>query len=265
MAARHLIADLKLSLLGNVAADNLVYAGVEFIAVFAGEFLNLNNNSVFAVGNTQGGVPDFPCLFAEDCAKKSFLRGELGFALGGNLSDEDIAGVNLCADADNTSFVKILERVADIRNIVGDFFGTELRVTGFKLIFFNVDRCVHIISYKFFVDENCVLIVVALPGHKADEGVLAEAELAVVGCGAVGNNLTFFNHVADGNYRALIDAGALVGAHEFDEVVAFNNVVLAEDVNSVCADIDDLAGFFCKDADAGVGGGFIFHTGSDHR
>ena len=87
----------------------------------------------------------------------------------------------------------------------------------------------------------------------------------MVGGGAVGNDLIFFHTVADRNHRLLVDAGALVGAHEFDQVIAFQLVAFAEDVDAVCADIGDHAGLFGQNADAGVGGRLVFHTGADHR
>jgi hypothetical protein len=51
----------------------------------------------------------------------------------------------------------------------------------------------NIVSDKIFIDQNGVLIVIAFPGHKADEDVAAERNLAVIGGGTVGNDFALFD------------------------------------------------------------------------
>ena len=70
MAACHLIADGELTLLGDIAADNLVYAGCELIAVLAGELFNLDNNAVFAV-ETLREVSLTSLAFSPNIARRS--------------------------------------------------------------------------------------------------------------------------------------------------------------------------------------------------
>ena len=111
MATCHLIADGKLTLLGDIAADDLVYAGCELIAVLAGELFDLDDDAVFAVGDLEGGISDLFRLLAEYGAEQSLLCVQLGLSLRGNLADEDIAGVYLCADAYDTALVQILQSV----------------------------------------------------------------------------------------------------------------------------------------------------------
>jgi hypothetical protein len=65
------------------------------------------------------------------------------------------------------------------------------------------------------VEQDGVLVVVAFPGHKADQRVLAERDLAVAGGRAVGHDIADFNAVAAVDDRSLVDAGALVGTQEF--------------------------------------------------
>ncbi len=114
-------------------------------------------------------------LFAEDSTEKSLLCRKLGFALGSNLTYKDISRVNLCADTDDTVFVKVCESVlADIGNISCDFLCAELGVSCFDFKFFYMNRCINIVTNKLFVDKNGVLVVITLPGHKADKSVLAE-------------------------------------------------------------------------------------------
>ena len=111
MAACHLIADGKLTLLGDIAADDLVYAGCELIAVLAGELFDLDDDAVFAVGDLEGGISDLFRLLAEYGAEQSLLCGQLGLALGRYLTDKDVAGVNFGADADYAALVKVAQKI----------------------------------------------------------------------------------------------------------------------------------------------------------
>ena len=168
MASGHLIADGEFSLLCDIAADNLVYAGSKLVAVFSGEHLNVNDNSVFAVRYTKRGIANLSCLFAEDGAEESFLCGKLGFAFRSNFTYKNISGTNLCAHADNSAFVKLAKGiVTHIGYVAGDFFRAEFRVARFKLIFFNMNGSKRIFLNKLFVDKNGVLVVIAFPRHKA--------------------------------------------------------------------------------------------------
>ena len=130
MTARHLVADGKLTLLGDVAANNLVNAGAELVAVLSCEYFNVNNDTRFAVRQLEGCVANVAGLFAEDRAKQSFFCGELGFTLGCNLTNENIACANLGTLADNTVGSKILECIfTDIGDFLCDLFRTELGIT----------------------------------------------------------------------------------------------------------------------------------------
>ena len=49
VTSRHLVAYAYLSLLSDIAADNLVYSGGQLVAVCTGVNLNINHDAVFAV------------------------------------------------------------------------------------------------------------------------------------------------------------------------------------------------------------------------
>ena len=53
VAAGHLIADGDLTLLSDVNTHDLIYAGAHLIAVFTGEYLDVNDYAALAVGNLQ--------------------------------------------------------------------------------------------------------------------------------------------------------------------------------------------------------------------
>ena len=115
VAARHLIADRDLALLRQIAADDLVHAGLQLIAaVLAGEHLDVDNDTALAVGYAQGGISDLTRLFAEDGAQQALLGSQLGLTLGSDLTDQDIAGMDLGADVDDTVLVQILEHILAI-------------------------------------------------------------------------------------------------------------------------------------------------------
>ena len=101
---------------------------------------DINHDTGLAVRYAQGGISDLSCLFAEDGAQESLFRGQLGLALRRYLADQNVGGVDFRTDADDTFFVQILKRViADVRDVAGDFFRSELGVTRFGFIFFNVE------------------------------------------------------------------------------------------------------------------------------
>ena len=83
--------------------------------------------------------------------------------------------MNLRAYADYAAFVKVFERVVtDVGDISCDLLRSELCFSRLDLVFFNMDRCINIVAYYFFIYKDCVLVVVALPCHKSDESVFAE-------------------------------------------------------------------------------------------
>jgi hypothetical protein len=89
---------------------------------------------------SQRGVANLPRLFAEDCAKQSFLSCELGFALGCNLTDKNIARVNLCADTDDTVLVEVCKVfVTDVGNISCDLLRSELGFPCLDIVFLNMN------------------------------------------------------------------------------------------------------------------------------
>lgn len=148
------------------------------------------------------GVADFARLFAEDGAQQTLLSGQIGLALRRDLADQNITAAHLRADADDAAVVEILERiVTDARDVTGDLLGAELRVARVALELFNMNGGVNVLHDQTLIDENGVLVVVAFPGHEADQQVLAERDLALRGGRAVGNDVALAQAVADGDDR----------------------------------------------------------------
>ena len=265
MAAGHFVADGDLALLRDVDAHDLVDAGAHLVAVLAGEDLDVDYDAALAVGNLQRGVAHLAGLLAEDGAQQALLGGEVGLALGGDLADQYVAAANLGAHADYAALVEVLERVvAHAGDVAGDLLGAELGVAGVALVLLHVDGSEGILHDEALVEQDGVLVVVALPVHVADQDVLAEADLAVAGGRAVGEHVALFDPVARVDDGALVDAGALVGAGELYElVVLYLAAIIAHD-HVGGAGAYDRAAVLGEYAHAGVDGALVLDAGGDY-
>ena len=160
---------------------------------FARENPHVDDRAFDAGRHPQRGIAHFAGLLAEDRAQQFFFGRKLSFALGGNLADQDIAGLNLGADANNAALVEIRKRlVADIGNIPGDFFGTELGIARNALELFDVNRSVNIFFDHPFADQNRIFEVVAAPGHQRDDDVAPQSELAHFRRRTIGDDIAGF-------------------------------------------------------------------------
>ena len=94
---------------------------------------------------------------------------------------------------------------------------------------------------------------------------MAEGQFAAVCCHAVSQCGTDFNTVALEYYRTLVDAGGLVGTHEFNEIVGIELAIVSADNDLTTGDSFNSAASLGENADTGVLAGYPFHTGSDER
>ena len=182
MAAGELVALGDLALLGDVDHDAAVDARAELVvAVLGVELLDGDDRALLAVGNLQRRVADLAALLVEDRAQQALLGRQLGLALRRDLADEDVAGADLGADADDAALVEILQQVgAHVGEITGDLLLAELRVAGVDLVLLDVDRGEGVVLHEVLAEDDRVFEVVTLPRHERDEEVLAERELAVL-------------------------------------------------------------------------------------
>ena len=215
-------------------------------------------------GTLRRGVADLAGLLAEDGAQQALFGGELGLALGRDLADQHVAGLDLGADADDPALVEVGEDVlAQVRDVPGDLFGAELGVAGIDLVLLDVDRREHVVLHQALGEDDGVLEVVALPGHEGHEEVLAEGELAVVGGGTVGQDVAGVDLLAGFDDGPLVDAGVLVGPLELVELVGDVALRLVRDLDERAVDLDDLAVVGGDDHVGGVAGGAGFDAGAD--
>src|SRR3984885_6225569 len=205
--------------LSDLLGFDLTGALVLFLTL-AGEDADVDHGALDARRAGEGSVANIVGLFSEGGAKKLFFRRELSFAFGRYLADQNVVVVDFGADADDAALIQIAQRVlADVGDVAGDFFRTELGVASFDLELLDVEGRVVVLAHEFFGDEDRVFEVVTAPWHEGHKHVTAEAELALFRAGTVGDDLTFQNAVALTDDRFLIDAGVLVGPLEFDELV----------------------------------------------
>ncbi len=264
VAAGHLIAHRDLALLGDIAAHHHVDARGQLVAVFAGEHLDVHDGAVLAVRHAQGGVAHLARLFAEDGAQQALLGGELGLALGRHLAHQDIPGAHLRTHADDAAFVQLAQRVVrNVGDVAGDLFGSELGVAGLHLVLLHVDGGEHVVADAFFVDENRVLVVVALPGHEPDQSIFAQRDLAIAGGGAICDDLPLHDMLVVLDDRALVDAGALVGAHKFNQLIGFQRTVAVRlDDDLVGRDLLDRTVLLGEHGNAGIDRRLVLHAGA---
>ena len=84
------------------------------------------------------------------------------------------------------------------------------------------------------------------------------------GC-AVGKDVALLHRLADRNDRALVDAGALVGALELNEFILVADAVRRFGDNLIRADGDNLCILARKHHHAGVVRSLVFHARTNHR
>ncbi len=218
------------------------------------------------MGHLERGVAHLARLLAEDRAEQALLRGELGLALGRDLADQDVAGDDLGADADDAALVEVGEHVlGDVRDVPGDLLRPELGVAGVDLVLLDVDRGQDVVLHEALRQDDRVLVVVALPRHERHEQVAAERHLTVVGAGTVGEDLAGLDTGALLDDRTLVEARALVGATELLHPVGAVVAVVLRHGDRVGRHLGDDTAGLGHDHVAGVGGGAVLHAGADER
>ncbi len=143
------------------------------------------------------------------------------------------------------------------------WLGAELGVARIALVLFDVDGGEHVLHHQTLVEQDGVLVVIALPVHVADQDVLAQRDLALCGGRAVGDDVAVRHAVADLDDRALVDAGALVGTGKLDELVIDGLAGVVANGDVVRVDAHDGALALREQAHAGVDGAFMLDAGGD--
>src|SRR3712207_5944670 len=131
VAAGELVALGDLALLRDEDAHELVDARRQVVARVARERLDVDDDAALAVRHLERGVADLARLLLEDRADELLLGRELGLALRRHLADEQVAGADLGADADDAAVVEVAQRLLRaVRDVAGDLLVAELGRAG---------------------------------------------------------------------------------------------------------------------------------------
>ena len=266
MTAGHLVTGGQLAALGDRDADAFVHAGIQIGIIFSCEDLDINDLTAFTVRHTQGIVFDVAGFFTKDRAEQTFFRGQFLFALRGDLTDDDVVRADFGTDADDTLVIQVFDRViTDVRNVAGDLFRPQLGFQRVVFIFFNMHGREFIFHDDTFGDQDRVLKVAAFPGDKSHDDVLAERELSVNGGGRIREDLVLLDLLSLPDGRALVNAGALVGALIFAQLVRMDRAFVRLDDDLFGVDGDHFTVFGSGQHLTGVDGRVLFHTGGNQR
>ena len=245
MAACHFIAFGNLTFLSNMHTHLFIYARRQLITVFTGKYLYADNLTSLAMRHTQRTIANFTCFFTKNSTQQTFFSSQLSFTFRSNLTDKNITGTHFSTDADNTAFVKILQRFfRNVGNITGDFFLTKLGITGIAVIFFNMDRSKDIGFNQIFTQQNSILVVVAFPRHIGNNYIVAKCQFAVICCRAICKHLFFNYFIAFIDDRTLVDAGSLIRTFEFQKFININTAVFRTDTDFIADNTFNNTGTF---------------------
>jgi hypothetical protein len=191
--------DLVFQVLGHaidVGLLDLERAGVLFDSL-AAEDLDVDDRAFDARRRRERRVANVAGLLAEDGAEQLFFRRELGLALRRDLADEDVARLDVSADADDARLVEVFqELLGDVRDVARDLFGTQLGVARFDLELLDVNRGERVFADQLLRHQDGVFEVVTAPRHERDEDVAAERQLAPLGARPVGHDLPLLDALA---------------------------------------------------------------------
>ncbi len=134
-------------------------------------------------GTFERGVLHVGGLLAEDGAQQALFGGQFGLALGRDLADQDVAGLDFGADADDAVGAEVLQGLlAQVGDVAGDFLRAELGVAGADLEFVDVDGGEDVVLDDAFADEDGVLEVVAVPRHEGARARCGPGPVRRPGC-----------------------------------------------------------------------------------
>src|SRR4051794_28498108 len=265
-----LILEVLLHHLELIVLDGL--GAVVLLDAFSREDLHADDDALDARRADQRRVAHVPGLLTEDGAEQLLFRRQLRLPLRGDLADEDVARLDRGADPDDAALVEVGQvALADVRDVAGDLFRTELGVARLDLELLDVDRRVSVFLHRFFRDQDRVLEVVAAPRHERDQHVAPERQLPQLRARTVGQDLPLVDLLSVPDDRLLVDAGVLVRplelGHRVDVGAHFARhrfrLPFDADDNALAVDVVDRARAARHDARARVARGDVLHARAD--
>src|SRR5207237_3667620 len=146
-------------------------------------------------------------LFAEDGAEQPLFGRQFGLALGRDFADENVARLDLRADANDADQAEVLQRLfTQVRNVAPDFLRSELGVAraDFKLV--NVDRRKDVVLDDSLADEDGVFEIIPVPRHERAQDIAPQRQFAAGCTRPVTDTLPSLRRVAFGHQNLLVNA-----------------------------------------------------------
>ena len=176
-----------------------------------GKFLGSDHDPLDTGGNLQRIILHILACPAEDGMQQFFLWRQLSLALGRDLTHKDVAGTDVGSDPHDARLVEIVQSpFAHIGDVAGELLATELGIADLDVVFLDVDRGVDVILHQLFADNDGVLEIETIPGHKADEYIATQSQFALVDAGTVSKHLVLLDLLAELHDRLLVLAGSFV-------------------------------------------------------
>src|SRR5690625_2727508 len=126
----------------------------------------------------------------------------------------------------NTSFIEITGGLfTHIGDLSGELFLTSLCIPDLLFKFRDVDRCVDILLYNLFTDDNRVLKVISSPRHERHEHISAKCQFAILSSSSFCYLLTLYNLVANAYNSTLVNGCILVTSFKFLKRIGFNTII----------------------------------------
>src|SRR5581483_307130 len=126
-----------------------------FFLALAGENFHIDYHALDSGGAVERSIAYVSGFFTEDRSQQLLFRRELGLAFWCDLAHQNVALLDVCANADHAGFIQIAQRgFADIWNVARDFLWSKFRIARLDLEFLNMDRGVVILLHQLFGDED---------------------------------------------------------------------------------------------------------------
>ena len=147
----HFVTNRNLTFLSNINTNRLIYTRRKLVTVLSCKYFSINNDTVLTMRNLKGSISYLSRLLTEDRTEQTFFCSKLCLSLRSNFTYQNVSCTNLSTDTDDTALIKVFQSiVTNARNISCDLFRSQLGISGFCFIFFNMDRCINIVLNKFF-------------------------------------------------------------------------------------------------------------------
>src|ERR1700738_3354972 len=206
-------ADFLLALESADLTDSLAAILLDDLVFDAREDLHVDYHAFHTRRDLERRILHVLRLLTEDRGEELLFRRQLRLALRRDLADEDIARLDVRADADDATFVEIRQRLlGDVRNLSRDLFLAALGVAHVQLELLDVDRRIDVVLHQSLGEHDRVLEVVSVPRHERHGDVGSERELSHFRRRTVSENLSLLHLLPGLHDRALVQRGVLVGA-----------------------------------------------------